>query len=186
MARKRLVKKRLTKPVASAKRKPRRARRRDLAPDRKAKQAVAGLLKGLRLVEEHSAMALSHLEGIRQEAVLARERQLAEHVVSDRLLDNLMTLERLLVDGASDGGLDAVRAVPAAVLRWASAHLNLTSILVPNERVDVPTDQVSRYMWLGEDPVGRPGGLVSARVVRSGWKWRGEELSPPALQRADR
>lgn len=183
MARKRVVSKRLKKPVGSVKRKPKGARRKDIAPDREARKAVARLLRGLHLVEEHSALALSHLDGIRHDAGLARERELAEHVMSDRLLDDLQRLDRLLADGAFDAALDPVRAVPAAVLRWAATHLNLTPILILNERVDVSADQLTRYTWIGEDPIGRPGGLVPARVVSSGWKWRGQVLAPPTLQR---
>jgi hypothetical protein len=166
-------------------RKPRRVAPKVAPGALQARRAVSALLKGLKIVEEYSGLALSSLDGVRQAAALARERQLAETAIRENLFDDLAALEGIFDGGIADSRFEPLRAVPSAVLRWAAAHLNLTPMLNPGEQRDIPADRISGYHWLGDPPIVRPGGLVSARVMTSGWKWRTEILAVPKLQKTE-
>lgn len=152
------------------------------AVDRRARQAIAGLLKGLRVVDEHCDLALSSLAEMKESAALAREQELATSVVRENLLDDLTGLEALFDQGTADAGMERQRAVPSAVLRWAAEHLNVRPILRPGDTKDIPADRLSGYHWPHGLPTARPGTLVSVRVLTSGWKWRGQVLSLPKMQ----
>lgn len=183
MARKRTVKKKTTG---------RRVRRRSArkgrvtapgtAIDRQARRAVAGLLKGLRVVDEHCDLALSSLAEMKESAALAREQELATSVVRENLLDDLAGLETLFDQGMADAGLERHRAVPSAVLRWVAECLNVRPILRPGDTKDIPADRLSGYDWPHGLPTARHGTLVRVRVLTCGWKWRGQVLSLPKMQ----
>lgn len=154
------------------------------AADKVTTRAVASLLKALADVARYNELALEGFEAIRSSAAERREGQLVTAALQDHLLDDLVALDRILSTGmnSDDDGLVRLRAVPAAVLRWAAANMNVEPILSVGEEREVPVAALERYDC-DKTPAIRsgPGRLVIVRVLAPGWKWRGKVLVKPRV-----
>ena len=165
------------------KRQPRTRRRSRKSSDTLPGRAIAGLLKTLTEVSRRSALALNSLESMRNSAAEHREHQLVTAALHDNLLDDLLSLDRALSLGGDTGDPELVRlrAVPAAVLRWAAVHMNLEPVLMVGDTRDIPAGALDKYEW-DEATGARPGRLVTVRVLKPGWRWRGKVLKKPKVQ----
>jgi hypothetical protein len=145
-------------------------------------RAVTGLLKALNGVVEHGEQALGSFESIRSSAADVRESQLAAAALQDNLLDDLVALDRALTESSETGSaeLSRLRAVPAAVLRWAAVHMHLEPVSTAGDEREMPSAALSKYEW-DEGSVPRPGDLVRVRFLTSGWKWRGNVIARPRV-----
>jgi hypothetical protein len=145
-------------------------------------RAVAGLANALNDVSRHSPMVLDGLESISRSAADNREGQLVKSALQDNLFDDLVALDRVL-SRITDGGHDLapLRAVPAAILRWATVHMQLEPMLVVGETREVPVGSLDRYE-LDETLSVPTGVLVKVRVLTPGWKWRGKVVAKPRIQ----
>jgi hypothetical protein len=182
MAKRRVVKRSIRRKAARRPRRPIGTRRPVRLPaDRQTKRAVAGLLRALGDVSRHQDLALGGLESMRVLAAEDREQQLAIAALQDHLLDDLMELGRALSASEPSDGLAHLRAVPAAVLRWASVHMNLEPALATGDRREIPVGSLDRYD-LDDVPHAQSGDLVMVQVVRPGWKWRGKVLTKPRVR----
>jgi hypothetical protein len=146
--------------------------------------AVASLLAALKEVSRHNEAALEGFESIRLAAAERREGELVAAALQDHLLDDLAALDRILSAAVhnEDEALVRLRAVPAAVLRWAAANMALEPTLAVGDEREVPVTALERYDCDDAAPAGAESGqLVTVRIVTSGWKWRGKVVAKPRV-----
>lgn len=165
------------------------SRRKPRATDpsaREARQAVRALIKGLRQVSDASATALGSLHLIKEAAIANHEEDLVRALVGDHVLRDLAALDAAFsTPGLASPELARCRAVPAAILRWASNALHLDTVLEPGTEKEVPAGSLDRYDWMdGPAPAG--ASLVRLRVVAAGFRWRGEVIVKPTVVGAPR
>ena len=152
------------------------------AADKLTKGAIRNLLKALADVARHNERAIEGFEAIRSSAADRREGELVAAALQDHLLDDLVALDRILSASRSsdNDGLVRLRAVPAAVLRWAATNMKVEPILSVGEEREVPVAVLERYDC-DETPGFVSGRLVTVRALTTGWKWRGKELVKPRV-----
>jgi len=145
------------------------------------RQAVKSLEQQIRRLGTVSDKALRQFEAIRLDGATRREEQIVRKAVKDGLFSDLAALEHELESSSeSSPKLASFRAVPAALLIWASTELHLEPIMKMGHEGDMPSTAAAKYDWTPDSASTRQG-IVSFRVVDPGWKWRGRVLARPKL-----
>ena len=88
-----------------------------------------------------------------------------------------------MAEGGVRAELVRLRAVPAAVLRWAAAHMSVETVSMVGDEREISASAIDKYEWKGGPP-GRSGELVAIRFVTPGRKWRGKVLAKPVIEMA--
>lgn len=146
------------------------------------KRSVDKLVRTLTSLHADSDAALADIAGFRALVEADDEHRLVAAAMNDNLFRDLALLDQALSAAEiSEVELRRLRAVPAAVLRWASTLLQVEAYLTAGEEREIPSAAAGKYEWTSP-PDARKGDLVKLRVMAPGWKWRHQILGRPLVE----
>jgi hypothetical protein len=134
--------------------------------------------------ERAGAAVMQAFDEVRQGVRVQEQQRLVAQLLRADLPRQLLQMEEVLRDEPPTGELLRFAGVPTAALQYLREHLELVPHLEVGLERDVPAKSLENYEWLTPPPQGRS--IVKLRVLRPGWKHRGELLMPPEVVCVDR
>ncbi|MBI2216640.1 MAG: hypothetical protein HYU51_05025 [Candidatus Rokubacteria bacterium] len=122
------------------------------------------------------------------EAVEAHRAALAHEMADRYFLRDILALRDALANvalGALPNAIEGLRTLPAALIDWLVATLDVVPHLECGQRLEVPKSRLADFVLEGEEPATELV-LVKLVVVRPGWKRRGSVLVRPTVEWAGR